>query len=88
MTSLAESCPDLPDCVITRQLGNSQNNIRQHISPRKVNYGFSKKFETAEIHIFNYPETFKGMGKFLVCNPPLFYQIFMKYKVSVSVKLL
>ena len=27
----------------------------QHISPRKVNHEFSKKFETAEIHIFNYP---------------------------------
>ena len=53
---------------------------RQHISPRKVNYGFSKKFETAEIHIFNYPETFKGMGKFLVYNFPLFHQIFMNIR--------
>ena len=77
MTSLDESCPDLPDCVITRQLGNSQNNIRQHISPRKVNHEFSKKFETAEIHIFNYPEIFKGMGKILVCNSPLSHQILM-----------
>ena len=34
---------------------------------------FSKKFETAEIHIFNYPEIFKGMGKVLVCNTPLFH---------------
>ena len=74
MTSLAESCPDLPDCVIARQLGNY---LRQHISPRKVNYGLSKKFETTEIHIFNYPETFKGMGKFLVCNSPLSHQILM-----------
>ena len=60
---VTESCPDLPDW--------------EHISPRKVNYGFSKKFETAEIHIFNYPETFKGMGKFLVCNSPLSHQILM-----------
>ena len=28
MSSLAESCPDLPDCVIARQLGISQNNVR------------------------------------------------------------
>ena len=54
MSSLAESCPDLPDCVIARQLGNSQNNIRfVNISvPRKVNYGFSKKFETTDIRRF------------------------------------
>ena len=74
MTSLAKSCPDLPDCVIARQLGNY---LHQHISPRKVNYGFSKKFETAEIHIFNYPEIFKGMGKVLACNSPLFHKMFV-----------
>ena len=47
--------------------------VCQHILPRKVNYEFSKKFETAEIHIFNYPEIFKGMGKVLVCNSPHFH---------------
>ena len=41
------TCQKLPRLA----LGNS---LRQHISPRKVNDGFSKKFETAEIHIFNY----------------------------------
>ena len=44
MTSHAKSCPDLPDFVITRQLGNF---------PRKVNYGFSKKFETTELGTFS-----------------------------------
>ena len=47
---VTESCPDLPDCVIARQLGNS---LRQHISPHKFNYGFSKKFETAELRTFS-----------------------------------
>ena len=28
MSSLVESRPDLPNCVIARQLGNPQNNIR------------------------------------------------------------
>ena len=44
---------------------------------RKGNYEFSTKFETAEMHIFNYPEIFEGMGKVLVCNSPLFNQIFV-----------
>ena len=79
MSSLAESCPDLPDCVIARQLGNSQNNIRfVSISVQcKVNYGFSKKFETTEIRTFSITlKFFKGMGKVLV-NSPLSHQILM-----------
>ena len=53
MSSLAESCPDLPDCVIARRLGNSQNNIRfVSISYHaKLIVNFLRKFETAEIHI-------------------------------------
>ena len=66
MTSLAHSCPDLPDCVIARQLGNY---LRQHISPRKVNHEFSKKFETAEIHIFK-----------VLVNTPLSHQILMNIR--------
>ena len=50
MSSLVESCPDLPNCVIARQLENSQNNIR-FVS--KVNYGFYKKFETTELCTFS-----------------------------------
>ena len=45
MTSLDESCPDLPDLRHNQTVGKF---------PRKVNYGFSKKFETTEIRIFNY----------------------------------
>ena len=41
MTSLAESCPDLADCVIARLLESWE-------IPRKTNYRIYKKFETAE----------------------------------------
>ena len=41
MTSLAESCPDLPDCVIARLLESWE-------IPHKTNYKIYKKFETAE----------------------------------------
>ena len=42
MTSLAESCPDLPDCIIARLLESWE-------IPHKTNYRMYKKFETAEI---------------------------------------
>ena len=35
---------------ISNFLGNP---LRQHISPRKVNYGFPKKFETTELRTFS-----------------------------------
>ena len=41
MTSLTESCPDLPDGVIARLLESWE-------IPRKTNYRIYKKFETAE----------------------------------------
>ena len=41
MTSLAEGCPDLPDCVIARLLESWE-------IPCKTNYRICKKFETAE----------------------------------------
>ena len=41
MTSLAESCSDLPDCVIARLLESWE-------IPCKTNYRFCKKLETAE----------------------------------------
>ena len=41
MTSLAKSCPDLPDCVIARLLESWE-------IPRKTNDRIYEKFETAE----------------------------------------
>ena len=52
MTSLAESCPDLPDCVIARLLESWE-------IPRKANYRIYKKFETDETgNIFKNDFTF------------------------------
>ena len=57
MTSLAESCPDLPDYVISRLLESWE-------ITRKTNYRIYKKFETAET---------LPSGKILFFDSPLFH---------------
>ena len=57
MTSLAESCPDLPNCIIARLLESWE-------IPCKTNYRIYKKFETAETgNLFKNDVTFwKGLS--------------------------
>ena len=73
MSSLAESCPDLPNCIIARQLENSQNNIRfisiSHHA--KLIMDFPRKFETTELR------TFSITMKFLKGWETLFHQMFV-----------